>query len=176
MHFILAIKGSKELSCCSSLIASHAQALLQSLKPLVGVQVLNRPPTEAPHALSGMGGMEHGLVDLQMATEAFRDAFSATAPSMEGPSNSDQDFLLAEAFKSPPNPITGAVASTRPQATLRPVLACMDGSELRCLPEVFCPTVSGTSSGYVDCKSAHCLRAFTLLVVICDEMKCASSG
>lgn len=71
------------------------------------MQVLNRPPQEAPHALSGMGGMENGLVDLQMATEAFRDAFSATAPPMEGPADSEQDYLLAEAYKSPANPITG---------------------------------------------------------------------
>lgn len=97
------------------------------LKPLFAVQVLNRPPTEAPHALSGMGGMEHGLVDLQMATEAFRDAFSATAPSMEGPGNSDQDYLLAEAFKSSPNPITGAATS---DLVLLPLNLCLPA----CMP------------------------------------------
>lgn len=72
------------------------------------LQVLNRPSQqEAPHPLSGMGGMENGLVDLQMATEAFRDAFSATAPPLEGPADSEQDYLLVEACKSPANPITG---------------------------------------------------------------------
>ena len=72
------------------------------------LQVLNRPSQqEAPHPLSGMGGMENGLVDLQMATEAFRDAFSATAPSLEGPADSEQDYLLVEAYKSSANPITG---------------------------------------------------------------------
>ena len=68
------------------------------------LQVLNR--LEAPSPLAGMGGLENGLVDLQMATEAFRDAFSATAPALEGP-DSVQDFLLVEAYKSPANPITG---------------------------------------------------------------------
>lgn len=72
------------------------------------LQVLNRPSQqEAPHPLAGMGGMENGLVDLQMATEAFRDAFSATAPSLEGPVDIEQDYLLVEAYKSPANPITG---------------------------------------------------------------------
>ena len=73
------------------------------------LQVLSRPSQqEAPHPLSGMGGMENGLVDLQMATEAFRDAFSATAPPLEGPADSEPDYLLVEAYKSPANPITGA--------------------------------------------------------------------
>lgn len=60
-----------------------------------------------------MGGMENGLVDLQMATEAFRDAFSATAPPLEGPADTAQDYLLAEAYKSPANPVTGVAHSTR---------------------------------------------------------------
>lgn len=72
------------------------------------LQVLNRPEAQSP--LSGMGGFENGLVDLQMATEAFRDAFSATAPALEGP-DSVQDFLLVEAYKSPANPITGVTRS-----------------------------------------------------------------
>lgn len=47
------------------------------------------------------------MVDLQMATEAFRDAFSACAPPLEGPSDLAQDYLLNEAYKSPANPVTG---------------------------------------------------------------------
>ncbi len=70
-------------------------------------QALNRPPVEAPSNPPGMAGFGNGMVDLQMATEAFRDAFSATAPSMEGPSDREQDPLLAEAYKSQANPITG---------------------------------------------------------------------
>ncbi|DBA81301.1 TPA: Selenocysteine insertion sequence-binding protein 2 [Trebouxia sp. C0005] len=72
-------------------------------------QALNRPPVEAPSNPPGVVGFGNGMVDLQMATEAFRDAFSATAPSMEGPLERDQDPLLAEAYKSQANPITGNV-------------------------------------------------------------------
>lgn len=72
-------------------------------------QALNRPPAEAPSKPPGMPGFGNGMVDLQMATEAFRDAFSATAPSMEGPPEREQDPLLAEAHKSQANPITGNV-------------------------------------------------------------------
>ena len=54
-----------------------------------------------------MGGMENGMVDLHMATEAFRDAFSACAPPLEGPADMAQDYLLTEAYKSPANPATG---------------------------------------------------------------------
>ena len=102
----------------------HARLCIKQVEGLLGqdhscsldkglLQVLNRPSQQAaPHPLSGMGGMENGLVDLQMATEAFRDAFSATAPSLEGPVDSEQDYLLVEAYKSPANPITG-VAQVR---------------------------------------------------------------
>lgn len=77
--------------------------------PAAWLQVLNRPAQqEAHHAFSGMGGMENGMVDLHMATEAFRDAFSACAPPLEGPSDQAQDYLLNEAYKSPANPATGA--------------------------------------------------------------------
>ncbi|DBA75326.1 TPA: Selenocysteine insertion sequence-binding protein 2 [Trebouxia sp. C0004] len=72
-------------------------------------QALNRPPIEAPSNSPGIAGFGNGVVDLQMATEAFRDAFSATAPSMEGPLEREQDPLLAEAYKSQANPITGNV-------------------------------------------------------------------
>ena len=75
------------------------------------VQALNRPPVEAPSKPLGMAGFGNGLVDLQMATEAFRDAFSATAPSMEGPLEREQDRLLAEAYKSQTNPITGTTCA-----------------------------------------------------------------
>ncbi len=74
-------------------------------------QALNRPPVEAPSNPPGMAGFGNGLVDLQMATEAFRDAFSATAPSMKGPLERDQDPLLAEAYKSQANPITGTTCA-----------------------------------------------------------------
>ncbi len=74
-------------------------------------QALNRPPVEAPSNLPGMAGFGNGLVDLQMATEAFRDAFSATAPSLEGPLEREQDPLLAEAYKSQTNPITGTTCA-----------------------------------------------------------------
>ncbi len=81
-------------------------------------QALNRPPQEAPSPAPGVGGFGNGLVDLQMATEAFRDAFSATAPPMDGPPDRDEDPLLAEACKSPANPLTGV-----PKAALQ---ACLD--------------------------------------------------
>ena len=74
-------------------------------------QALNRPPVEAPSKPPGMAGFGNGLVDLQMATEAFRDAFSATAPSMEGPLEREQDPLLAEAYKSQAKPITGTTCA-----------------------------------------------------------------
>ena len=66
----------------------------------------SRPAGEASNSLHGTSGFGNGLVDLQMATEAFRDAFSATAPAMDWPQD-DQDPLLAEARKSPAHPITG---------------------------------------------------------------------
>lgn len=52
-------------------------------------------------------GQQNGHVDLRMATEAFRDAFSATAPPMHGPAEMLQDPLLLEAFKTPVNHVTG---------------------------------------------------------------------
>ena len=72
----------------------------------------NRPSGEVSNRAPGVG---NGVVDLQMATEAFRDAFSATAPSMEWPDYeaADQEWsidpLLAEAQKSPANPISGMI-------------------------------------------------------------------
>ena len=74
-------------------------------------QALARPTGEASSSLPGPSGSGNGLVDLHMATEAFRDAFSATAPPMDGPLESDQDPLLAEAYKSPANPMTGLTAA-----------------------------------------------------------------
>ena len=70
-------------------------------------QALSHQPVDGPSNPLGMSSLGNGMVDLQMATEAFRDAFSATAPPMEGPSDGEQDPLLAEAYRSPAHPITG---------------------------------------------------------------------
>lgn len=91
----------------------YCQQICTGLCHRTWLQVLTRPAQpEGPDALSGMAGMENGMVDLQMATEAFRDAFSACAPPLEGPSDTPQDYLLAEAYKSPANPATGATRLT----------------------------------------------------------------
>ena len=71
----------------------------------------SRPAGEASNSRPGASGFGNGLVDLQMATEAFRDAFSATAPAMDWPQD-DQEPLLAEAHKSPAHPITGSHRAT----------------------------------------------------------------
>lgn len=53
------------------------------------------------------GTQQNGHVDLRMATEAFRDAFSATAPPMQGPAEMLQDPVMLEALKCPVNHVTG---------------------------------------------------------------------
>ena len=55
------------------------------------------------------GLQQNGHVDLRMATEAFRDAFSAAAPPMHGPADVVQDPLMMEALKSPMNPMSGQI-------------------------------------------------------------------
>lgn len=72
-------------------------------------QLLRSPAVDASNS-----GQHSGHVDLRMATEAFRDAFSATAPPMHGPSEASQDPLMLEALKSPINHVTGKLQLSVP--------------------------------------------------------------
>ena len=79
-------------------------------------QLVRSPAVDAANI-----SQQHGFVDLRMATEAFRDAFSATAPPMHGPPEVPQDPLMLEALKGPINHVTGRPLNSPPPAVLCPL-------------------------------------------------------